>query len=85
MIADTATIGAAASVVPAMRSRTSSRTRSSQSASTVSALVRTTTPRVDAEQVEDGQVLGGLRHGAFVGGDDEEGGVDAADARRACS
>ena len=34
---------------------------------------------VDAEQIEDRQVLDRLRHGTLVGGDDEEGGVDAAD------
>ena len=34
----------------------------------------------DAEEVEDGQVFAGLRHNAFVGGDDEEGEVDGADA-----
>ena len=33
-----------------------------------------------AEEVEDGQVLSGLGHDAFVRGDDEEGEVDATDA-----
>ena len=37
------------------------------------------TPRSIPSKIEDGQVLGGLRHGAFVGGDDEQRGVDAAD------
>ena len=35
---------------------------------------------LDAEQVEDRQVLARLRHHAFVGGDDQHGEVDAADA-----
>ena len=35
-------------------------------------------PAVDVEQVEDGQVLAGLGHDPFVGGDDKQGGVDAA-------
>ncbi len=35
---------------------------------------------LDAEQIEDGQVLAGLGHHAFVGGDDQQGQVDAADA-----
>ena len=34
----------------------------------------------DVEEVEDGEVLAGLGHDAFVGGDNEEGHVDAADA-----
>ena len=34
----------------------------------------------DAEQVEDREVLARLRHHAFVGGDDEQREVDAADA-----
>ena len=35
---------------------------------------------VDSKQIEDRQVLDSLGHGAFVGGDDEQRGVDAADA-----
>ena len=35
---------------------------------------------LDLEQIEDRQVLDGLRHRPFVGGDDEQRGVDAADA-----
>ena len=35
---------------------------------------------LDVEKVEDGEVLAGLGHDAFVGGDNEEGHVDAADA-----
>ena len=39
-----------------------------------------TTPRRDAEQVEDRQVLARLRHDALVGGDDQQREVDAAGA-----
>ena len=34
----------------------------------------------DIEEIEDGEVLAGLGHGAFVGGDDEEGEIDATGA-----
>ena len=37
-------------------------------------------PAVDVEQVDDGQVLAGLRHHGLVRGDDEQGEVYAADA-----
>ena len=33
----------------------------------------------DLQQVQDGQVLAGLRHDAFVGGDDQQGRVDPPD------
>ena len=35
---------------------------------------------LDFEQLEDGEVLAGLGHDALVGGDDEQGGVNPADA-----
>ena len=35
---------------------------------------------LNIEQLEDGQVFARLGHDAFVGGDDEQGGVDPADA-----
>ena len=35
---------------------------------------------LNVEQLQDGEVFAGLRHDAFVGGDDEQGGVDPADA-----
>ena len=34
----------------------------------------------NVEEIEDGEMLAGLGHGAFVGGDDEEGEVDATGA-----
>ena len=77
--AETAMIGAAANVVVETSSRTSSRTRSSQSASATSALVRTITA-VHTKQIEDCQVLDSLGHGALVGGDHEQRRVNAADA-----
>ena len=51
-----------------------------RSASAMSILVSATRPRVIAEQVEDRQVLAGLRHHPVVGGDDEQREVDAAGA-----
>ena len=39
-----------------------------------------TTPRSYAEQLDDGEVLDGLRHDAVVGGDDEQEEVDAGGA-----
>ena len=43
-------------------------------------MVSATTRRVDAEVDEDLEVLLGLRHPPIVGGDDEQGEVDRADA-----
>src|SRR5262249_55933597 len=37
---------------------------------------------LDAQQRTDGEMFSGLRHDAFVGGDDEHGEVDAPDARQ---
>ncbi|HYS50141.1 MAG TPA: hypothetical protein VEM36_15320, partial [Xanthobacteraceae bacterium] len=37
-------------------------------------------PGAHAEQVDDGQMLAALRHGAVVGGDDEQDEIDAGDA-----
>ena len=45
-----------------------------------SILVSATTPRVDAEQLADRDVLAGLRHHALVGGDHEQHQVDAGRA-----
>ena len=43
-------------------------------------MVSATTPWRDADQLEDAQVLLALRLPALGGGDDEQAGVDAADA-----
>ena len=69
----------------ARKPRTSSRTSSSQSGSARSALVSTTRPLRDPEQLADGEVLARLRHHPLVGRDDQHDEVDAARARRACS
>ena len=79
-MADTATIGASASVVVETSSRTSSRTRSSQSCLRGIGFGQDDDAALDTKQIEDRQVLGGLRHRALVGGDDQQRGVDAADA-----
>ena len=44
--------------------------------------MRATAPLLNAEQIENRQMLPGLRHGAIVGGDDEQGEVDSRHARQ---
>ena len=62
---------------PASRSATSSSTSSSHSGSTRSALVTTGMPDRHTQVLQDGEMLGGLRHDALVGGDDQQREVDA--------
>ena len=78
--AETGRIGAPARAVGARAAVISAVTAARRAGSARSALVRATAPRGEAEQVEDRQVLGGLRHRAVVGGDDEQREVDAAGA-----
>ena len=73
----TVTTGASRYGVPARKASVSARASSSSSSSTRSALVSATTPSVDPEQLDDREVLHGLRHDAVVGGDDEQEEVDA--------
>ena len=61
-------------------SRSRSATSASRSASTRSLLVSATRPCVDAEQIDDRQMLDGLRHDAVVRGDDQQHEVDAGRA-----
>ena len=61
---------------PASRSPSSEATRSAQSGSTRSDLVTTGIPAGIRELLQDREVLLGLGHDAFVGGDDQQGEVD---------
>ena len=74
--------GAPSRNVPRRKPRTSSWTSSSHSGSARSALVRTTSPALDAQQLADREMLARLRHHPLVGGDDQQDEVDAADARQ---
>ena len=78
--ADTSTISAPASRVAASASAASSRARSAPSSSTRSRLVSATTPCATPSRSRIGEVLARLRHDAFVGGDEQQGDVDAARA-----
>ncbi len=80
MVAETARIGAPASVVRSTSARTWSPTAASRSAGTRSAFVTATTALAEPERVEQLEVLQGLRAWTVVGGDHQEDRVDLAGA-----